>query len=80
MTSTDVVRVRYARTPYLVVTTEQHQRKDVYGSIDDAVVRQAQLLPGTTVASIYGPSSPVLSRFGLLVSFCNRSAACMTRR
>ncbi|HTF54602.1 MAG TPA: alpha/beta hydrolase [Pseudonocardia sp.] len=48
MTSTDVVRVRYRRTPYLVVTTEQHQRKDVYGSIDDAVVRQAQLLRGET--------------------------------
>jgi dienelactone hydrolase len=48
MTSTDAVRVRYARTPYLVVTKEQHQRKDVYGSIDDAVVRQAQLLRGET--------------------------------
>ncbi|MFC4948069.1 hypothetical protein [Pseudonocardia sp. GCM10023141] len=47
MTSTDAVRVRYTRTPYLVVTKEQHQRKDVYGSIDDAVVRQAQLLRGT---------------------------------
>jgi len=47
MASTDAVRVRYSRTPYLVVSKEQHQRKDVYGSIDDSVVRQAQLLRGT---------------------------------
>ena len=37
---------RYTRTPYLVVHHEQQARKDVYGSIDDAVVLQAQLLRG----------------------------------
>src|SRR3954466_8204389 len=37
---------RYTRTPFLVVHREQQARKDVYGSIDDAVVLQAQLLRG----------------------------------
>lgn len=37
---------KYTRTPYLVVSREQTARKDVYGSIDDNVVRQAQLLRG----------------------------------
>ena len=40
----------YTRTPYLVVHREQHARKDVYGSIDDAVVLQAQLLRGAEKA------------------------------
>ena len=34
----------YTRIPYLVVSRETENRKDVYGSIDDVVVRQAQLL------------------------------------
>lgn len=36
----------YTRTPYLVVSREKVPRKDVYGSIDDYVVRHAQLLRG----------------------------------
>jgi pimeloyl-ACP methyl ester carboxylesterase len=44
----DVPRAKYSRTPYLVVTRESTVRKDVYGSIDDHVVRQAQLLRGPT--------------------------------
>lgn len=48
-----VVRVPYTRTPYLVVSKEHHQRRDVYGSIGDSVVRQAQLLRGA------GPSDTV---------------------
>src|SRR5438445_8443031 len=39
-------RGKYRRTPYLVVTREKSERKDVYGSIGDAVARQAQLLRG----------------------------------
>jgi hypothetical protein len=41
-----VDRVKYSRTPYLVVSQEYSVRKDVYGSIADNVVRQAQLLRG----------------------------------
>ncbi|OHV06902.1 alpha/beta hydrolase family protein [Mycobacterium talmoniae] len=41
-----VARTSYRRTPYLVVTKEQSVRKDVYGTIGDNVVRQAQLLRG----------------------------------
>jgi pimeloyl-ACP methyl ester carboxylesterase len=36
--------MKTTRTPFLVVTNEPSRRKDVYGSIDDAVVRQAQLI------------------------------------
>jgi pimeloyl-ACP methyl ester carboxylesterase len=35
---------RYTRTPYLVVQRYKQSRKDVYGSIDDAVAVQAQHL------------------------------------
>jgi dienelactone hydrolase len=38
--------VDYSRTPYLVVSREKQTRKDTYGTIDDAVVRHAQLLRG----------------------------------
>lgn len=41
-----VERARYRRTPYLVVSKELSVRKDVYGTIGDNVVRQAQLLRG----------------------------------
>ena len=37
----------YTRTPYLIVQKVQTKRKDVYGSIDDNVVLQAQVLRGT---------------------------------
>lgn len=36
----------YTRTPYLVVHRERHVRKDVYGSIDDMVVLQGQIMRG----------------------------------
>jgi dienelactone hydrolase len=42
---------RYTRTPYLIVHRERQARKDVYGSIDDAVVLQAQLLRGAEQGS-----------------------------
>jgi pimeloyl-ACP methyl ester carboxylesterase len=38
--------VKYRRTPFLIVHREQKVRKDVYGSIDDAVVLQAQHIRG----------------------------------
>lgn len=74
-----VERTRYRRTPYLVVSREQAARKDVYGSIDDHVVRQAQLLRGehdskTVVVAMhpigspaYLPLFPELARTGVHV-------------
>ncbi len=44
---TQVPRGKYTRTPYLVVSEEKTVRKDVYGSIGENVVRQAQLLRGS---------------------------------
>ena len=38
--------VKYSRSPFLIVHREQKVRKDIYGSIDDAVVLQAQLIRG----------------------------------
>jgi alpha-beta hydrolase superfamily lysophospholipase len=74
--------IKYSRTPYLIVTTEQTQRKDVYGSIDDHVVRQAQLLRGaepsdTVIVAMhpigspaYLPAFPQLARRGFHVIGC----------
>ena len=36
----------YTRTPYLVVHRERQPRKDIYGSIDDAIVLQGQIMRG----------------------------------
>ena len=44
----------YTRTPFLIVHRERQLRKDVYGSVDDTVVLQAQLLRGSV------PSNTVL--------------------
>jgi dienelactone hydrolase len=75
-------RVRYTRTPYLVVTQESAVRKDVYGSVEDYVVRQAQLLRGPTDSDTvvicmhpigspaYLPLFPELARTGLHVIGC----------
>ena len=74
-----VPRVKYRRTPFLVVTQEASVRKDVYGSVGDHVVRQAQLLRGEqdsdTVlvcmhpigSPAYLPLFPELARTGLHV-------------
>ncbi|MGW2934619.1 alpha/beta hydrolase family protein [Streptomyces sp. NPDC055722] len=83
-----VPRVRYTRTPYLVVTRESAIRKDVYGSIGDHVVRQAQLLRGpadsdTVVLAMHPIGSPAylplfseLARTGVHVIGCgNRYSA-----
>jgi pimeloyl-ACP methyl ester carboxylesterase len=58
-----VPRTKYTRTPYLVVSQEKAVRKDVYGSIADNVVRQAQLLRGnyesdTVVLAMHPIGSP----------------------
>lgn len=78
-----VERVRYHRKPYLVVSQEKNVRKDVYGSIGDHVVRQAQLLRGeqdsdTVVIAMhpvgspsYLPLFPELARTGLHVIGCS---------
>jgi pimeloyl-ACP methyl ester carboxylesterase len=75
-------RTKYTRTPYLVVSRETAVRKDVYGSIDDHVVRQAQLLRGaassdTVVLAMHPVGSPAylplfsqLARTGLHVIGC----------
>jgi dienelactone hydrolase len=75
-------RMRYTRTPYLVVSQEKSVRKDVYGTIDDHVVRQAQLLRGehdsdTVVVAMhpigspgYLPLFPELARTGVHVVGC----------
>jgi dienelactone hydrolase len=75
-------RGRYRRSPYLVVSQEASVRKDVYGSIGDHVVRQAQLLRGerdsdTVIIAMhpigspaYLPLFPELARTGLHVIGC----------
>ncbi|WP_019875093.1 alpha/beta hydrolase family protein [Sporichthya polymorpha] len=79
MAGAEVPRVRYRRTPLLVVTQESSVRKDVYGSVGDSVVRQAQLLRGdadsdTVIVCMhpigspaYLPLFPELARTGLHV-------------
>jgi pimeloyl-ACP methyl ester carboxylesterase len=75
-------RVKYRRTPYLVVSQEHSVRKDVYGSIEDNIVRQAQLLRGeqesdTVIVAMHPIGSPAylplfseLARTGLHVIGC----------
>jgi dienelactone hydrolase len=77
-----VKRIKYTRTPYLVVSREQAVRKDVYASIADYVVRQAQLLRGaqdseTVIVAMHPIGSPAylslfpeLARTGLHVIGC----------
>lgn len=74
--------MEYTRTPYLVVSREKQTRKDTYGTIDDAVVRHAQLLRGhedctTAVVAMHPIGSPGylpafshLARRGLHVIAC----------
>jgi pimeloyl-ACP methyl ester carboxylesterase len=77
--------VEYSRTPYLVVTRERQVRKDVYGSIDDAVVRQAQLLRGpqdsdTAFVAMHPIGSPgYLPAFSHLARRGLHVVACGTR-
>lgn len=82
MTTPAKVRVKYRRMPYLVVSQEHSVRKDVYGSIEDNIVRQAQLLRGdddsdTVIIAMHPIGSPAylplfseLARTGLHVIGC----------
>lgn len=77
-----VNRVKYHRTPYLIVSQEKSARKDVYGSIEDNIVRQAQLLRGesdsdTVIIAMHPIGSPAylplfseLARSGMHVIGC----------
>ena len=54
---------KYQRTPYLVIERDTAKRKDVYGSIGDAVVLHAQLLRGeepssTAIVAMHPIGSP----------------------
>jgi dienelactone hydrolase len=77
--------VSYSRTPYLVVTREQSPRKDVYGSVDDHIVRQAQLLRGvdesdTVFVGMHPIGSPgYLPAFSHLARCGHHVIACGTR-
>jgi len=60
-------RVKYRRTPFLVVTQEEAVRKDVYGSVGDHIARQAQLLRGeqdsdTVIICMHPIGSPAYCR------------------
>ncbi len=53
----------YQRTPLLIVRTERHRRRDVYGSVGDKIGLQAQLLRGaatsrTVVVAMHPIGSP----------------------
>jgi len=75
----------YTRTPYLIVTREAQARKDVYGSVDDAVVLQAQLLRGaepstTAFIAMHPIGSPgYLPMFSNLARAGHDVVACATR-
>jgi len=78
-------RVDYTRTPFLIVHRIASGRKDVYGSIDDNVVVQAQLLRGdepsdTVVVAMHPIGSPgYLPAFSQLARTGFHVIACATR-
>jgi pimeloyl-ACP methyl ester carboxylesterase len=75
----------YSRTPFLIVNREDSKRKDVYGSIDDHVVLQAQLLRGekpskTAIIAMHPIGSPgYLPMFSGLARAGFDVIACATR-
>ncbi|WP_142064310.1 alpha/beta hydrolase [Pseudarthrobacter sp. B4EP4b] len=76
---------RYTRTPYLIVSRDLGPRKEIYGSIGDAVVLQAQLLRGdepstTVVIGMHPVGSPgYLPAFSQLARAGHHVIACATR-
>lgn len=76
---------KYTRTPYLIVHQEKQARKDVYGSVGDSVVLQAQLLRGerdsdTAVVAMHPIGSPgYLPMFSQLARQGLHVIACATR-
>jgi pimeloyl-ACP methyl ester carboxylesterase len=83
--SPQATRIKYRRTPFLIVSREAAARKDVYGSIDDSVVRQAQLLRGerdssTVVVAMHPIGSPAyLPLFSELAATGVHVIGCSTR-
>jgi dienelactone hydrolase len=75
----------YTRTPYLIVHREPQARKDVYGSVDDSVVVQSQLLRGeeqsrTAFVAMHPIGSPgYLPMFSNLARVGHHVVACATR-
>jgi dienelactone hydrolase len=75
----------YTRTPYLIVNHETQARKDVYGSVDDTVVVQSQLLRGaeparTAFVAMHPIGSPgYLPMFSNLARAGHHVVACATR-
>jgi dienelactone hydrolase len=75
----------YKRTPVLIVHREANVRKDVYGSIDDAIVLQGQLMrgeapSGTVLVVMHPVGSPAyLPIFAQLAREGHHILACGTR-
>lgn len=76
---------KYTRKPFLVVSKEKSARKDVYGSIEDNIVRQAQLLRGeadsdTVIIAMHPIGSPAyLPLFSELARAGMHLIGCTTR-
>src|SRR5438105_7363576 len=81
----DAAVATYTRTPYLIVTREEQARKDVYGSVDDSVVVQSQLLRSaepsrTAFIAMHPIGSPgYLPMFSNLARVGHHVVACATR-
>lgn len=75
----------YTRTPYLIVSREQRARKDVYGTIDDSVVLQAQIMRGdepsdTVMIAMHPVGAPAyLPIFAQLARAGHHIIACASR-
>ncbi len=75
----------YTRTPYLVVHRERHARKDVYGSIDDMIVLQGQIMRGerpsrTALVVMHPVGSPAyLPIFAQMARAGHHILACASR-
>ena len=78
-------RAEYTRTPFLIVHARQAARKDVYGSIGDNIVLQAQLLRGekpssTVIIAMHPIGSPAyLPMFSGLARAGYHVVACASR-
>ena len=77
--------VPYTRTPYLVVHRERQVRKDIYGSIDDMIVLQGQIMRGerpsrTALVVMHPVGSPAyLPIFAQMARAGHHILACASR-
>lgn len=75
----------YTRTPFLIVHREKQLRKEVYGSVDDAIVLQAQMLRGerpskTALVAMHPIGAPgYLPVFSQLARSGHHVIACASR-